>query len=78
MSITVQNALYNSKQHINISFLDLVIIRKKQYSGRYIQTAATDTNILYNSSHPIEHELLAYRLLFSRVDQLFLNIYTII
>jgi hypothetical protein len=55
-----------------INFLDLSIIRKHNelVMNIYRKPTTIDTTMHYNSNHPMEHKLAAYRFLQNRVHQL--------
>jgi hypothetical protein len=55
-----------------INFLDLSIIKKhnKLAMHAYRKPTTIDTTIHYNSNHPMEHKMAAYRFLLNRVHQL--------
>jgi hypothetical protein len=57
---------------ISINFLDLLlhITNHGLETEVYRKPTSTDTTIHYNSSHPMEHNLAAYRFLPNRIHQL--------
>jgi hypothetical protein len=61
-----------SETDFSINFLYLLLHRTSHGPERevYRKPTSTDTTIHYNSHHPIEHNLAAYRFLPNRVNQL--------
>lgn len=63
------------EENNTISFLDLLINRN--HNGLsiniYRKPTTTDTTIHFNSDHPIQHKLVAYRYLLNRLHQLQLS-----
>ena len=55
-----------------ISFLDLLITKQRTTldTDIYRKPTATDTNINYQSNHPLEHKMAAYRFLINRMNSL--------
>ena len=58
--------------NVSIYFLDLLLHRTNHGLATevYSKPTATDTTIHYNSNHPTEHNLAAYRFLPNRIHQL--------